>query len=53
MSLTSHLDEERHDKQRWDRIKNASLPILHNCNLEKGDIFVIEEIIAILRTNCY
>ena len=52
MSLTSHLDEERHDKQRWDRIKNASLPILHNCNLVEGDIFVIEEIIAILRTNC-
>ena len=52
MSLSSHLQEHKNDIQRWSRIENDVLPILRSCNLLESEISVIEEIIAILRTNC-
>ena len=52
MSLTSHFQELKNDKQSWGRIENDVLLILRSCNLPEAEIRVIEEIIAILRINC-
>ena len=52
LALTSHLSEQKNDQQRWNRIEHDVLPILRACNLFEEAISMIEEIIAILRTNC-
>ena len=52
MSLTSHLIEQKDDKERWARIEHEVLPILRGCGFLERDIDLIEDIIAIIKTNC-